>query len=79
MGPRTGPDVLEEQKILSPLPKIETRFPGVPVRNLVTVIPVDTYESAVRNKLPSASTLQDATLCPSVSETLSQVLLFSLY
>jgi len=79
VGPRTGPDVLEEQKILSPLLKIEPRFLGVPVRNLVTVIPVDTYESAVRNKLPSASTVQDATICPSVPETLSQVLLIFLH
>ena len=78
MGPRTGPDVLEEQKIPSPLPKIETRFLGVPVRNLVPVIPVDTYESAVRNKLPSTSTPQHATPCP-VPETLSQALLFFLY
>ena len=34
------------------------------------------YESAVRNKLPSASTLQQAIFCPSVPETLSQVLPF---
>jgi hypothetical protein len=75
VGPRTGPDVSEEQKILFPLPKIEPRFLSVAVRNLVTVIPVDTHESAGRNKLPSASTVRDATLCTSVQETQSQVLL----
>jgi hypothetical protein len=76
VDPRTGPDVLEEQKILSPLPKIETRFLGVPVRNLVTVIPVDTYESAIRKKLPSASILQDAALSFCTTDTVTSPAVF---
>ena len=40
-GLTTGLDVVEEQNILSQLPKIERRFLGHPVCNLVTAIPVD--------------------------------------